>query len=75
MSRPTIQELLAKQKALVEKFNAQQVEQDKLRQEYEIVTAVIADREAGMVETSSETAPASVDPAPGADVVTVETGT
>ena len=35
MSRPTMQELLAKQKEIAEKFNAQQIEQDKLRQEYE----------------------------------------
>ena len=75
MSRPTMQELLAKQKELAEKFNAQQVEQDKLRQEYEKVTAVIQDRQAGMVEAAPEVTPASVDPAPGADVVSVERGT
>ena len=75
MSRPTMQELLAKQKELAEKFNAQQVEQDKLRQEYEKVTAVIQDRQAGMVEAAPEVTPASVHPAPGADVVSVERGT
>ena len=76
-----MQELLAKQKEIAEKFNAQQVEQDKLRQEFEKITAVIADRQAGMVETTPEVCPApevtpaSVDPAPGADAVTVERGT
>ena len=85
MSRPTMQELLAKQKEIAEKFNAQQVEQDKLRQEYEKVTAIIKDREAGEAEIAAnvaaetcpapEVTPASVDPAPGADAVTVERGT
>ena len=81
MSRPTMQELLAKQKEIAEKFNAQQVEQDKLRQEFEKITAVIVDRQAGEAEATPEVSsvpevtPASVDPAPGTDVVTVETGT
>lgn len=85
MSRPTMQELLAKQKEIAEKFNAQQVEQDKLRQEFEKITAVIADRQAGEAEIAAtvaaetcpapEVTPASVDPAPGADAVTVERGT
>ena len=81
MSRPTMQELLAKQKEIAEKFNAQQVEQDKLRQEFEKITAVIQDRQAGMVEATPEVCPApevaraSVDPVPGTDVVTVERGT
>ena len=81
MSRPTMQELLAKQKEIADKFNAQQIEQDKLRQEYEKVTAVIQDRQAGMVEATPEVCPApevtpaSVDPAPGTDAVTVERGT
>lgn len=85
MSRPTMQELLAKQKEIADKFNAQQIEQDKLRQEYEKVTAVIQDRMAGEAEIAAtvaaetcpapEVTPASVDPAPGADAVTVERGT
>ena len=85
MSRPTMQELLAKQKEIAEKFNAQQVEQDKLRQEFEKITAIIADRQAGEAEIAAnvaaetcpapEVTPASVDPAPGADAVTVERGT
>ena len=85
MSRPTMQELLAKQKEIAEKFNAQQVEQDKLRQEYEKVTAIINDRAAGEAEIAAnvaaetcpapEVTPASVDPAPGTDAVTVERGT
>ena len=85
MSRPTMQELLAKQKEIAEKFNAQQVEQDKLRQEFEKITAVIADRQAGEAEIAAtvaaetcpapEVTPASVDPAPGADAITVERGT
>ena len=85
MSRPTMQELLAKQKEIAEKFNAQQIEQDKLRQEFEKITAVIADRQAGEAEIAAnvaaetspvpEVTPASVDPAPGTDVVTVERGT
>jgi len=80
-----MQELLAKQKEIAEKFNAQQVEQDKLRQEFEKITAVIADRQAGEAEIAAtvavetcpapEVTPASVDPAPGADAVTVERGT
>ena len=41
-----MQELLAKQKEIAEKFNAQQIEQDKLRQEFEKITAVIQDRQA-----------------------------
>ena len=45
MPRPTMQELLAKQKEIAEKFNAQQVEQDKLRLEHEKITAVIKDRQ------------------------------
>tara|TARA_Y100000114_G_C11581460_1_gene241265 strand:- start:39 stop:296 length:258 start_codon:yes stop_codon:yes gene_type:complete len=85
MARPTTQELLEKQKEIAEKFNAQQIEQDKLRQEYEKITAIIADRQAGEAEIvanvaaetcpAPEVTPASVDPAPGADVVTVERGT
>ena len=85
MSRPTTQELLARQKEIAEKFNAQQIEQDKLRQEFEKITAVIADRQAGEAEMAAnvapevcpapEVTPASVDPAPGADAVTVERGT
>tara|TARA_R100000353_G_scaffold157290_1_gene116377 strand:- start:14 stop:256 length:243 start_codon:yes stop_codon:yes gene_type:complete len=80
-----MQELFAKQKEIAEKFNAQQVEQDKLRQEFEKITAVIADRQAGEAEIAAnvaaetcpapEVTPASVDPAPGADAVTVERGT
>tara|TARA_R100000388_G_scaffold38721_1_gene29854 strand:+ start:542 stop:784 length:243 start_codon:yes stop_codon:yes gene_type:complete len=80
-----MQELLAKQKEIAEKFNAQQVEQDKLRQEFEKITAIIADRQAGEAEIAAnvaaetcpapEVTPASVDPAPGADAVTVERGT
>ena len=50
MPRPTMQELLAKQKEIAEKFNAQQIEQDKLRGEYEKITAVINDRQEGEVE-------------------------
>ena len=85
MSRPTMQELLAKQKEIADKFNAQQIEQDKLRQEFEKITAVIADRQAGEAEIAAnvaaetcpapEVTPASVDPAPGTDAVTVERGT
>ena len=81
MSRPTMQELLAKQKEIAEKFNAQQVEQDKLRQEFEKITAVIADRQAGEAEATPEVCPApevtptAVAPAPGTDAVTVERGT
>ncbi len=52
MPRPTMQELLAKQKEIAEKFNAQQVEQDKLRQEYEKITAVIKDRQEGEAEAT-----------------------
>ena len=73
------------QKEIAEKFNAQQIEQDKLRQEFEKITAVIADRQAGEAEIAAnvaaetspvpEVTPASVDPAPGTDVVTVERGT
>tara|TARA_R100001509_G_scaffold82672_1_gene46571 strand:- start:108 stop:320 length:213 start_codon:yes stop_codon:yes gene_type:complete len=70
-----MQELLAKQKEIAEKFNAQQIEQDKLRHEYEKVTAVIQDRQAGMVEAAPEAAPASVDPTPEVSAVTVEKGT
>ena len=85
MSRPTMQELLAKQKEIADKFNAQQVEQDRLRSEYEKITAVVQDRQAGEAEIAAtvaaetcpapEVAPASVDPVPGADAVTVERGT
>ena len=85
MSRPTMQELIAKQKEIADKFNAQQVEQDKLRQEFEKVSAIIADRQAGEAEIAAnvaaetcpapEVTPASVDPAPGVDAVTVERGT
>ncbi len=80
MSRPTMQELLAKQKEIAEKFNAQQIEQEKLRQEFEKITAVIQDRQAGEAEITEtcpapEVAPASVDPAPETDAVTVERGT
>ena len=85
MSRPTMQELIAKQKEIADKFNAQQVEQDKLRQEFEKVSAIIADRQAGEAEIAAnvaaetcpapEVTPASVDPAPGTDAVTVERGT
>ena len=73
------------QKEIAEKFNAQQIEQDKLRQEFEKITAVIVDRQAGEAEIAAnvaaetspvpEVTPASVDPAPGTDVVTVERGT
>ena len=80
-----MQELIAKQKEIADKFNAQQVEQDKLRQEFEKVSAIIADRQAGEAEIAAnvaaetcpapEVTPASVDPAPGADAVTVERGT
>ena len=85
MSRPTMQELLAKQKEIADKFNAQQVEQDRLRSEYEKITAVVQDRQAGEAEIAAtvaaetcpapEVAPASVDPAPETDAVTVERGT
>jgi hypothetical protein len=85
MSRPTMQELLAKQKEIADKFNTQQIEQDKLRQEYDKITAVIVDRQAGEAEIAAnvaaetcpapEVTPASVDPAPGTDAVTVERGT
>ncbi len=85
MARPTTQELLEKQKEIAEKFNAQQIEQDKLKQEFDKITAVIADRQAGEAEIAAnvaaetcpapEVAPASVDPAPETDAVTVERGT
>jgi|TARA_R100000482_G_C5125697_1_gene148592 16S rRNA A1518/A1519 N6-dimethyltransferase RsmA/KsgA/DIM1 with predicted DNA glycosylase/AP lyase activity len=85
MARPTTQELLEKQKEIAEKFNAQQIEQDKLKQEFDKITAVIADRQAGEAEIAAnvaaetcpapEVAPASVDPAPEIDAVTVERGT
>ena len=85
MSRPTMQELLAKQKEIADKFNAQQIEQDKLRNEYEKVTAIIVDRQEGEAEIAAsgttktapapEVTPASVDPAPGTDAVTEERGT
>ena len=85
MARPTTQELFEKQKKIAEKFNAQQIEQDKLRHEYDKITAVIIDRQAGEAEIAAnvaaetspvpEVTPASVDPAPGTDVVTVERGT
>ena len=52
MPRPTMQELLAKQKEIAEKFNAQQVEQDKLRGEYDKITAVIKDRQEGEAEAT-----------------------
>ena len=85
MARPTTQELFKKQKKIAEKFNAQQIEQDKLKQEFEKITAIIADRQAGEAEIAAnvaaetspvpEVTPASVNPAPGTDVVTVERGT
>ena len=52
MPRPTMQELLAKQKEIAEKFNAQQVEQDKLRLEHEKITAVIKDRQEAEAEAT-----------------------
>ena len=52
-----MQELLAKQKELAEKFNAQQVEQDKLRGEYDKITAVIKDRQEGEADATPEGEP------------------
>ena len=57
MPRPTMQELLAKQKEIAEKFNAQQVEQDKLRSEYDKITAVIKDMQEGEAEATPEGEP------------------
>jgi len=77
MSQPTDQELLQEQKDLVEKFNKGQVEQDKLRQRYEIVTALINDRAARAVQQAPvvcETPVTPTETTPGADAVTVERG-
>ena len=77
MSQPTDQELLQEQKDLVEKFNKGQVEQDKLRQRYEIVTALINDRAARTVQqapVACETPVTPTETTPGADAVTVERG-
>ncbi len=71
MSKPTNEELFAEQKTIAERFNANQDINNKLKARYDIITAILADREA-VLPTPEPITPAV---APGTDAVTVETGT
>ena len=75
MSKPTNEELFAEQKTIAERFNANQDINNKLKARYDIITAILADREA-VLPAPEPTTPTPVEPvveSPGA--VTVETGT
>ena len=75
MSKPTNEELFAEQKTIAERFNANQDINNKLKARYDIITAILADREA-VLPAPEPTTPTPVEPVvESPDAVTVETGT
>ena len=75
MSKPTNEELFAEQKTIAERFNANQDINNKLKARYDIITAILADREA-VLPAPEPTTPTPVEPVvESPDAVTEETGT